>query len=83
MSTSDKEYASLVATYGAGLSLQDMRYKKFGGPGNPVKSEVDLEYAWWGPASTISMNDKTLVNLIALTGKTGLSVDDQRALMFP
>ena len=81
MSTSDREYAALAATYGPGLSLQDMRYKKYGGPGSPVKSEVDLEYVWWGPAANISMNDKAMINLIALTAKTGLSIDDLRSLV--
>lgn len=70
-SVADNEYAALAATYGPGLSLQDMRYKKYGGPGSPVKSETDLEYLYWGAGTTQSLSDKMMANLKAATGGSG------------
>jgi len=41
-SLTDKEYASLLSSYGPGLSIQDMRLKAYGGPTTPAKSVEDL-----------------------------------------
>jgi len=79
-SSVDNEYASLSALYGPGLSIQDMRMRKYGGPTVPAKSVNDLEYAYWGAGTTLSNADKKLAYVQTLTGKTGQSIDDLTSL---
>lgn len=59
-STTDNEFASLLASYGPGLSLQDMRMKQQGGPTTPGKSLTDLEYSYFasnGGSASSSRSD--------------------------
>jgi uncharacterized protein YcfL len=79
-SSVDNEYAALSAVYGPGLSIQDMRLRKYGGPTVPAKSVADLEYLYWGPSTSLSNADKKLAYLQNATGKTGQSIDDLTSL---
>lgn len=81
MSTTDQEYQALVAQYGTGLSISDMRLLKYGGPTIPAKSVTDLEYTYWGPATDKSLNDKQMAVLQASAGGSG-SISDLDKVVF-
>lgn len=57
-STTDNEFTNLAAQYGPGLSLSDMKFKKFGAPVVPARSRSDLEDDFWGSSYTLSLTDK-------------------------
>ena len=57
-SIADNQYKALAAVYGAGLSMQDMLMKKYGGPTIPPQSEEDLQYTYFGTPTDGSMADR-------------------------
>jgi hypothetical protein len=72
-STTDNQYQALLTQYGPG-SMQDMRYKRFGGPGSPVKSETDLENIFY--TGNNSLNDD---KMLYLPGSGSISEKDNVA----
>lgn len=70
-SLTDTQYATLVATYGPGLSYSEMMYKYRGGVG--VRSAGDLEYLAWLGNAVASVSD----NKYGILAGSGSMADKQ------